>query len=957
MRFWAKELDLPVAIEFAAYNQAFQQLLDPASLLARNPRGMNVVLVRLEDWERNKAATNGHAAGNSSDLIERAVRELISALKSAAGRSAVPYLVCLCPSAKALTHEPHRAEFFQRKEHELAAELAGLANVNVVTPEQLFALYPVADHYDPRGDELGHVPYTPEFFTALATMIARTLHLQRRSPPKVIVLDCDQTLWAGVCGEDGPDGIELRAPHRALQEFMRAQLDAGRLLCLCSKNSPEDVQAAFERHPEWPLKLEHFAANRINWLPKSGNLKALAQELNLGLESFVLVDDNPVECAEVQANCPAALALQLPEDPERFPEFLKHAWIFDHQTVTAEDLKRTDFYRQERERGQAHTEALSMSEFVTQLDLKVVIAELSSGELTRAAQLTQRTSQFNCTTRRRNEAEIRVLPDQSKTLVVSVSDRFGDYGLVGLVIYGFEKDALAVETFLLSCRALGRGVEHQILANLGKVAEAQGVAHVDVHFVSSAKNKPALDFLEAVGGPFRQALNGGYVFRFPAEVAAGISFEPQNVAVASLALVPAGKSAARPDTRPTFARWRWIALEASAVNQIQALIEAKAGVRSSSPSTSAAPNTEVERELCHIWQELLRVERVGLRDDFFDLGGHSLLAVRLFAQMEEKLHVKLPIVTIFQSPTVEQLAKAIKEQGSKSADEGLLPIQAKGHRLPLFLVHGAGGDVLWGYVNLAQHSSTEQPIYGIQAGDAEEFATLEEMAAHYVSKVRAFQPVGPYHFGGYCFGGNVAQEMARQLEAQGESVALLALLDCAASNGTYERFDWRRPTAVLDFTRNITYWLDDFFHLKPEQRRSLVLRKLRTLPRKLWSQFSGRHSRADFDLEEFIDVAHVSERETRLWNNHLGLLLRHVSKPYDGQISLFRTRSHPLVCSFENDLGWGNLAAKVTITRIPGSHEGIFVEPHVRHLARELEQSLRPSSQKSSHETPSPALA
>ena len=953
--FWAKELDLPVEIEFAAYNQAFQQLLDPTSLLARNPRGLNVVLVRLEDWERNKAATNGHAAGNSSDLIERAVRELISALKAAAGRSAVPYLVCLCPSAKALAHEPHRAEFFQRKEQDVAAELAGVANVKVVTPAQLFALYPVPDYYDPRGDELGHVPYTPEFFTALATMIARTLHLQRRSAPKVIVLDCDQTLWAGVCGEDGPDGIELRAPHRALQEFMRAQLDAGRLLCLCSKNSPEDVQAVFERHPEWPLKLEHFAANRINWLPKSGNLKTLAQELNLGIESFVLVDDNPVECAEVQANCPAALTLQLPEDPERFPEFLKHAWIFDHQTVTAEDSNRTDFYRQERERVQAHTEALSMSEFVTQLNLKVVIAELSPDELTRAAQLTQRTNQFNATTRRMTETEMQGLPDQSKTLVVSVSDRFGDYGLVGLAIYRLEKNALAVDTFLLSCRALGRGVEHQILAHLGAVAKAQGAAHVDVHFVSSAKNKPALDFLETVGGPFRQALNGGYVFRFPTEVAAGIAFEPQNVAIDSSALIPSGKSTSQFDARPTFARWRWVALEASAVNQIQALIDAKAGVRSSSHSTSAAPNTDVERELCRIWQESLRVERVGLRDDFFALGGHSLLAVRVFSKIEERLHVKLPIVTIFQSPTVEKLARAIGQQAAQPPAEGLLPIQPAGARPPLFLVHGAGGDVLWGYANLAKHSDPDQPIYGIQAG-AEEFSRLEDMAAHYVAKVRTFQPAGPYHLGGYCFGGNVAQEMARQLEAQGESVAVLALLDCAASNGSYERFDWQRPAAYFDFTRNVTYWLEDFRQLKAAQRRSLVVRKLRTLPRKLWSWISGAQVRTEFDLEEFIDITHVSERETGLWNNHLGLLVRHVSKPYGGSITLLRTRSHPLVCSFEDDLGWGKLTTDVTIKRIPGSHEGIFVEPHVRCLARELEASLGLSPQQSRHATTVPTL-
>jgi FkbH-like protein len=788
------------------------------------------------------------------------------------------------------------------------------------------------------------VPYTLAFFTALATIIARKFNSQKRPGPKAIVLDCDQTLWAGVCGEDGPNGIQLSPPYRALQEFMRAQSDAGRLLCVCSKNNPEDVQAVFERRKEMPLKTGHFAATRANWLPKSANLKALAKELNLGLESFVLVDDNPIECAEVRANCPGALALQLPESPELIPQFLKHCWIFDQHTVTAEDKHRTEFYRQERERAQAHTDSMSLPEFLAKLDLKVRIAELSPGDLARAAQLTHRTNQFNCTTRRRTEAEIQALLPQGKALVVFASDRFGDYGLVGLVICKFEPEALNVDTFLLSCRALGRGVEHTILAHLGSLAKSQGASLVDVHFVASEKNQPALDFLESVGGQFRQALNGGYVFRFPAEFAAGVSFHPQNGPADSVALTSRSKAATPADSGSTFDRWRWIALEANEVGKIQALIEAKAGVRKIARSREdAAPRTEAERELCRIWQELLRVDQVGIRDNFFDLGGHSLLAVRLFAQIEKRLKVKLPIITVFQSPTVEQLGKAVEQQASQSAGAGLLPIQAKGSRPPLFLVHGAGGDVLWGYVNLAHHTDPDQPIYGIQACGEEEFPTLEDMAAHYVEKMRAFQPAGPYYLGGYCFGGNVAQEMARQLEAHGERVAMLVLLDCAPSNCGYESLDLRRPTLALDFTRNLMYWLQDFAHLKPEQRRSLVLRKLRKLPDKLWGRISGRRTREDFDLEEFIDVTNVSERETRLWNNHLSLLVRHVSKPCAGPLTLFRTRGHPLVCSFEPDFGWRKLVPNVTVKKIPGSHEGIFVEPHVRGLAAELEQSLRPT--------------
>ena len=545
---------------------------------------------------------------------------------------------------------------------------------------------------------------------------------------------------------------------------------------------------------------------------------------------------------------------------------------------------------------------------------------------------------------------------QCQALTVSVSDRFGDYGLVGLLMFEVQPDALNVETFLLSCRALGRGVEHRMLAQLGQLAQKSGAASVNVHFVPSAKNKPALNFLESVGAKFKQPLNGGFVFAFPAEIAARASLSAQSSSENSLALTSQPRGQSTPQTlSPTASvRWRWIALEANDVNKIQAIIAAKAGVKKNGGAQVAAPRTEPERELCRIWQELLRVDQVGIRDNFFELGGHSLLAVRLFAQIEKRLKVKLPIITIFHSPTVEQLARAVEHHSAQPRKSGLLPIQSKGSRTPLFLVHGAGGDVLWGYANLARHTVPDQPIYGIQAADDEEFPTLEAMAARYVEKVRAFQPSGPYQLGGYCFGGTVAQEMARQLEAQGEVVSLLALLDCAPANCGYEQFDWRRPTRVWDFARNVGYWLEDFVHLQREERRSLVLRKLKLLPRKFWGRISGARSREDFDLEEFIDLTHVSKRETRLWNHHLRLLVQHVSKPSRGRVTLFRTRGQPLVCSFENDFGWAKIAGSVTVKRIPGSHEGIFMEPHVRGLAKELEASFRttnntPASKPTNH--------
>jgi FkbH-like protein len=941
IEFWLKELDLPARVQFAPYNQVFQQLLDPQSLLSRNTQGLNVLLVRMEDW----ACLAGNDAANVREFqekIEQTLGDLITAVRSSASRNAANYLLCICPSAKTLARDPDQAQFFKRM-HEKASELKSLRNIQIISPDHLAESYAPDDIYDAAADELGRVPYTVSFFTALATIIARKFNSHKRPGPKAIVLDCDQTLWSGVCGEDGPEGIDLSPPHRALQEFMRSQMDAGRLLCLCSKNNPEDIEAVFERHTDMPLQRRHFAAVRANWQPKSENLNSLAQELNLGVDSFVLVDDNPIECAEVQANCPGAIALQLPETPELIPQFLRHCWLLDLQTATAEDKQRGEFYRQERERAQAQADSMSLAEFLDKLELQVRIEELAPADLPRAAQLTQRTNQFNCHRQPRTVPEMQELLRASQARVVFASDRFGDYGLVGLIMFTSESGALNAETFLLSCRALGRGVEHRMLAYLGQLAQKNGASSVNVHFVPSAKNKPALNFLETVGVQFKQPLNGGFIFAFPAEIAAQISFNPQAASGNSLALssqkqnVPKTQSS----TPATSVRWRWIALQANDLNKIQALIAASAGVKKNGCAQLAAPRSDVERELCRIWQELLRVDQVGLRDNFFELGGHSLLAVRLFAQIEKRLRVKLPIITVFHSPSIEQLARAVEHHSTKPSNSGLMPIQAKGSRSPLFLVHGAGGDVLWGYANLARHTGPDQPIFGIQASGDEDFPTLEAMAARYVQKVRAFQPIGPYQLGGYCFGGTVAQEMARQLETQGESVALLVLIDCAPANCGYEKLPWGRPTVALDFARNLGYWFEDFIHLQPQERRSLIRRKLSLLPRKFWGRISGQRTREDFDLEEFIDLTHVSERETRLWNHHLRLLVQHVSKPSRGRVTLFRTRGQPLICSFEPDFGWAKIAGSVTVKNIPGSHEGIFMEPHVRGLAKELEASFR----------------
>jgi FkbH-like protein len=643
---------------------------------------------------------------------------------------------------------------------------------------------------------------------------------------------------------------------------MRAQQEAGMLLCVCSKNNDEDAYQVFEQRLDMPLRREHFAAWRLNWSPKSENLKALANELQLGLDSFIFVDDNPVECAEVQANCPDVLTLLLPDDPTLIPQFLDHCWVFDRLKLTAEDRNRTEMYRQNQEREQLRSRSASLDDFLGNLALKIQLEPMSDEQLPRVAQLSQRTNQFNCTTLRRTETDLRQLPNRFEVLSVTVSDRFGDYGLAGVVIFETKDNVLDVESFLLSCRVLGRGVEHYILARLGKIARQRNLEWVDVHFNPSKKNKPAFDFLQTIGESFRQPLNGGYIFRFPSAFASEVVFRAQ-----ANDLRPALESAnhtPRLTPHAKFSLCRQIALEFNDPAKIHAGIESKAVVQPGNRTNYIPPRTELEKQLCEIWQKHLHVDRIGVTDNFFEVGGHSLLAVRLFAEINRLTGKKLPLVTIFQSPTIEQLARALSQGPAELSRSLLVPLQPHGSKPPLFLVHGAGGDILWGYANLSAHMPADQPIYGIKSsGQAgrEEFTRIEDMAACYVKELRAFQAHGPYRLGGYCFGGNVAYEMARQLRSAGEQVALLALLDSAPANAGYEKIHWWDPAYGLRFIRNLYYWLSDFAEQSAKERRRFIARKIRTLARKL----IRRREVGTVDLESVIEISHFPENELRLW--------------------------------------------------------------------------------------------
>src|SRR5690242_17031015 len=338
LHFWTRELGAPHRIAFAPYQQVFQNLLDPAGLLAQNRTGANVILFRFEDLDSHR----------DLHLIEAHTGELVEALIRAAGLFPAPLLVCACPASLNFLETTEAQQLSARLNREVSEQLAHHPNLYLLFADNIIERYRLNQVEDPVADRTGHIPYDTGFFTALATAIVRLTSAIERKPLKVIAFDCDNTLWTGVCGEDGPQGVRIDTGRRALQEFLRKRKEAGVLLAICSKNNEADVRETFVSHPEMILQWDDIAARRINWEAKSQNLLELAFELNLGLDSFVFLDDDAKECGEVKNELPEVITLQIPHRSDAIAAFLDHAWLFDApKQITAEDRQRTQLYAEQ----------------------------------------------------------------------------------------------------------------------------------------------------------------------------------------------------------------------------------------------------------------------------------------------------------------------------------------------------------------------------------------------------------------------------------------------------------------------------------------------------------------------------------------------------------------------------------------------------------------------------------
>jgi FkbH-like protein len=491
--FWRRELNLPHALRFAPYDQVMQSLLDPESLMRRHS-DQNAVFLRLEEWLQDGGTVSGSALVAKTELFADAC------LAYQDGCFA-PLTIWVCPSSRRTLEAPDAARAIKEAHTRLTKRLAGASRVHLHLPEAYTRKYPFEESEDEYTTRLGHIPYRQRAYTAFGTLLAREVSAWVRPAVKAIVLDADNTLWSGVCAEDGARGVLFDAAAIELQRFFLGLRAQGVALCLCSKNVEADVRQVFEEHAESPLRWTDFSAHRINWLPKSQNILEIAAELNIGLDAIVFVDDNPAECGEVEAHCPEVLSLQLPEAREDIAAFLYGVWELDVVHPAPGALLRLETYRLNAERAELRRHSTDLQDYLRQLQVQITLRAMRNADFERAAELTRRTSQFNFSGRYKSVAELAAWCARAcnAAYVVEVEDRFGVYGLTGVVLCELSAEGCEIDTFVLSCRVLGKCVEHEVMNRLE--ASMRGRASImRAELVKTVRNLPAQDFAASFFG-------------------------------------------------------------------------------------------------------------------------------------------------------------------------------------------------------------------------------------------------------------------------------------------------------------------------------------------------------------------------------------------------------------------------------------------------------------------------
>lgn len=377
-------------------------------------------------------------------------------------------------------------------------------NMKVIDITEFTRRYTASELFDWKFYFISQMGMNPKLNKDFKVWWERKLDSISLKRKKCLVLDLDNTLWGGVLGEDGIEGIKIGGdyPGKAFLYWQEALLELSRngvILTVCSKNNEQDVFDAWEKNPFMLLRKDNFVAYRINWVDKATNIKELAKELNIGLDSFVFVDDNPTERELIRQMLPMVNVPDFPAQPYELMPFFKQLVedYFKVYSVTEEDKNKTEQYKQNAARVQAQASFTDFDSFLESLNLQLFIESANEFNIQRIAQMTQKTNQFNLTTHRYTDADVRGFIEKGwKIWCISVADKFGDNGISGAIMITPEG---AIDTFLLSCRILGKGIEMAFVKTICSLLAGEGLEIMTASYIPTAKNAQVKDFWEKAG--------------------------------------------------------------------------------------------------------------------------------------------------------------------------------------------------------------------------------------------------------------------------------------------------------------------------------------------------------------------------------------------------------------------------------------------------------------------------
>jgi FkbH-like protein len=492
------------------YNSSVQEAVDRTSRMHRS--GLDFALIasdaRVLGLDR-AAASEAEAAARvaaASSSLELIAKSLGPSVKSAILVQTVP------PPLDSLFGSFDRVhpcspfamvEALNRRIAEWAAEGA----VVLVDIARLATAVGLEAWHDPSHWHASKVTFSPSLIPLYADVVARTIAATRGKSKKCLVLDLDNTLWGGIVGDDGLEGVKIGQGSSAGEAFVAIQTMAlqlrsrGVVLAVCSKNEEDAARSPFREHPDMVLRENHIAVFQANWSDKASNLKAIADTLNIGVDALVLLDDNPAERMQVRAALPLVGVPELPDDPALYPRALAAAGYFEAVAFSKEDRDRAEYYQANAERAQALSASGDLSDYLASLDMVCTISRVNPVSRPRVAQLINKSNQYNLTTRRYSESEVESAErDPARHAIhIRLVDRFGDNGIISVIIADKTGDAWTIDTWLMSCRVLGRRVQEAALAHLAAAAASEGAKLLIGRYIPSPKNRMVARHYETLG--------------------------------------------------------------------------------------------------------------------------------------------------------------------------------------------------------------------------------------------------------------------------------------------------------------------------------------------------------------------------------------------------------------------------------------------------------------------------